>query len=601
MAINRSLLRGLLAGLCILSSLAHAGVNRSHAMAMHGSPKYPANFQHLDYVNPDAPKGGKLRRHVIGSFDSLNPFIPKGTAAAGISTLVYDTLTTRSEDEPFTQYGLLAHTIEWPDDRSWVRFHLRKNATFSDGKPVLASDVVWTFNTLIMHGSPFYSFYYSGVDHVSADAPRTVTFHFKPGDNRELALIIGQLPVLPEHVWKDRKFTEGGLLKPIGSGPYAVSNVDTGKQIVFERRKDYWAENLPIMRGRHNFDVISFDYFLDDTVALQAFKRGDYDWRFEVSSKNWATSYQGSALDKGEIVKEEVPHANPAGMQGLVYNLRNPLFQDVVLREAMSYALDFEWSNANLFYGQYTRTRSYFQNSEMAATGLPSEAELELLKPLRENIPDRVFTESYEPPKSDGSGRARANLAHAQTLLKKAGYDFKNGALHTPDGHPVRFQIMLHQPAFERILLPFSRNLKALGIDAQVIKVDTSQYVQRIRNFNFDMVVSSFPQSSSPGNEQLGYWGSKAAKDPSSRNIIGIQNPAVDTLVNAIVTAKTRDELIVACRALDRVLQWNFYVIPNWFADHHRLAYRSRLRHPSLPKYVGIDGAIDTWWDSSAQ
>ncbi|HIL23143.1 MAG TPA: ABC transporter substrate-binding protein, partial [Alcanivorax sp.] len=309
----------------------------------------------------------------------------------------------------------------------------------------------------------------------------------------------------------------------------------------------------------------------------------------------------GPAFDQGKLVKEEVPHSNPAGMQGIVYNLRNPLFQNVALREAMTYALDFEWSNANLFYGQYNRTRSYFQNSDMAATGLPTEAELELLEPLRDDIPERVFTESYEPPKSDGSGRPRANLARAQTLLKKAGYQIREGQLHSPDGTPVSFQIMLHQPAFERILLPFARNLKALGIDAQVVKVDTSQYVERIRNFNFDMVVSSFAQSSSPGNEQLEYWGSDAAEDPSSRNIIGIQNPAVDTLVDAIVTATTRDQLITACRALDRVLQWNFYVIPNWYAAHHRLSCRSRLKHPSLPEYVGIDGAIDTWWDSNAQ
>lgn len=601
MAINRSLLRGLLVGLCCFSALAQADIHRSHAMAMHGSPKYPAGFQHLDYVNPEAPKGGKLRRHVIGTFDSLNPFVPKGTAAAGIGSLVYDTLTTRAEDEPFTQYGLLAETIEWPEDRSWVRFHLNPKATFSDGEPVQASDVLWTFNTLINDGAPFYSFYYSGVDHVTADDEHTVTFHFKPGDNRELALIIGQLPVLPEHVWKTREFTSAGLEKPIGSGPYSVGNVDTGKQITFQRRKDYWAKDLPIMRGRNNFDTVSFDYFLDDTVALQAFKRGDYDWRFEVSSKNWATSYKGPAFDQGKLVKEEVPHSNPAGMQGIVYNLRNPLFQNVALREAMTYALDFEWSNANLFYGQYNRTRSYFQNSDMAATGLPSEAELKLLEPLRDDIPERVFTESYEPPKSDGSGRPRANLARAQTLLKKAGYKIREGQLHSPDGTPVSFQIMLHQPAFERILLPFARNLKALGIDAQVVKVDTSQYVERIRNFNFDMVVSSFAQSSSPGNEQLEYWGSDAAEDPSSRNIIGIQNPAVDTLVDAIVTATTRDQLITACRALDRVLQWNFYVIPNWYADHHRLSYRSRLKHPSLPEYVGIDGAIDTWWDSNAQ
>lgn len=595
-------LRGLLMGACLLSTgLINAQVHRSHGIAMHGDAKYPSSFQHLSYANPEAPKGGQLRRHVIGSFDSLNPFVAKGSAAAGIGSLVYDTLTAQAEDEPFTQYGLVAKTIEWPEDRSWVRFRLNPKARFADGTPVTAADVVWTFNILTQQGAPFYGFYYGGVERVSADDKLTVTFHFKPGDNRELALIIGQLPVLPKHFWEKREFTAADLSIPMGSGPYKVTKVEAGKRIVYQRRPDYWAKDLPIRKGLYNFDHISFDYFLDDTVALQAFKRGDYDWRFEVSSKSWATAYTGPAFDKGELVKEEVHHSNPAGMQGLVYNLRKNLFQDPALREAMAYALDFEWSNKNLFYGQYQRTRSYFENSELAATGLPSAAELELLEPLRGKIPERVFTESYQPPVSDGSGRPRANLAKAQTLLKKAGYQIRNGKLFSPKGQPVSFEIMLHQPAFERIMLPFARNLKALGIDAQVTKVDTSQYVERVRDFNFDTVIGGFGQSSSPGNEQLDYWGSKAAHTPGSRNIIGIDDPAVDALIQHIIQAKTRQQLVTACRALDRVLQWNFFVIPNWYTDKLRLSYRARLKHEALPPYVAPDGALEAWWDSEAQ
>ncbi|MDX1803172.1 MAG: extracellular solute-binding protein [Alcanivorax sp.] len=599
-----TLLALLLAGFALavlLPNPAAAAIHHSHAIAMYGAPKYPASFDHFDFLNPAAPKGGRLRRHVIGTFDSLNPFIPKGNAAAGIGSLVYDSLTIRSDDEPFTQYGLLAKSMDWPDDRSWIRFHLNPKARFSDGQPVTAEDVAWTFKTLTEKGAPFYSYYYNSVDHVDVNDAHTVTFHFKPGDNREQVLIIGQLPVLPKHYWKGKDFTKTGLDVPVGSGPYKVSKVETGKRIVYQRRTDYWAKNLPVNKGRFNFDTVSFDYYLDDTVALEAFKHGDYDWRSEVSAKKWATAYQGKPFDDGSLVTEEIHQNNPAGMQGLAYNLRRPLFQSPVLREALAYALDFEWSNANLFYNQYKRTRSYFQNSEMAATGLPSKAELKLLDPYRDQLPKRVFTASYHPPKSDGSGRPRQNLRHAQTLLKSAGYQIRNGQLFTPDNKPVRFEIMTYSPDFDRIVQPFARNLKALGVDAKVIRVDSSQYLERYRHFDFDMVIASFPQSTSPGNEQRGYWGSKAADTPSSNNIIGIKNPVVDALVDKITSATSREQLVTACRALDRVLQWNFYLIPNWYVDYYRVAYQSWLRHPDLGAYVAPDAAIDSWWDSRAE
>ncbi len=604
--IHTRMLRGLIIGLCLCTGLADAAINKGHAIAMHGEPLYPADFKHFRYTNPEAPKGGSLRLHVVGSFDSLNPFVPKGRPAAGMGATdnshLYDSLTVRGEDEPFTQYGLLAKTIEWPEDRSWVRYHLNDKATFSDGHPVRAEDVAWTFKTLLDKGHPFYSFYYAEVKEVEVNDPLTVTFRFdKDSVNKELPLIIGQLPILPKHIWEDKEFEKAGMTIPVGSGPYRVASADPGKKIVYQRRDDYWAKDLPVMKGRNNFDTISYDYYLDANVALEAFKGGNYDWRNENNSKEWATSYKGPAFSKGIIKTESVTHHNPWGAQGFLFNLRKPLFEDIVLRKAIGFAFDFEWSNNNLFYGQYKRNRSYFENSDMAATGLPSEAELALLEPFREQLPAAVFDKEYQPPKSDGSGRPRENLREAQQLLKAAGYQFRDGNLFSPAGKPVTFEIMLGSPAFERIVLPFSRNLKALGITAKVVTIDSAQYVERIRNFEFDMVVGRIGQSSSPGNEQKEYWSSEAAKHPGSRNTIGIQNPVVDALVDKIIAAPDRDALINSCKALDRVLQWNYYSVLNWYTDQHRIAYQSRLRHPDFGKYVGGDTSLDTWWDSTAK
>lgn len=593
----------LLAGV-LLAGQSLAAVHSAHAIAMHGEPKYPAGFAHFDYVNADAPVGGQLKLHVIGSFDSFMPWLPKGNAAAGIGALgnsyLYDSLVVPSLDEPFTEYGLLAKTIEWPDDRSWVAYTLRERARFADGEPVLADDVVWTFNQLKQHGAPFYAYYYGDVVKVEALSERKVKFTFRSADNPELAMIVGQMPVLPKHYWEERNFEDATLVPPLGSGPYRIVDFKAGKRVVYQRRDDYWAKNLPVMRGHNNFARVIFEYYLDATVALQAFKRGDYDWRFETNSKYWATAYQGPAFRDGTIVTEEVEHRNPAGMQGFVFNTRKALFQDPILREAMAYAFDFEWSNRHLFYGQYARSRSYFENSELAATGLPSAAELKLLTPLKANLPARVFTESYQPPRSDGSGRPRKNLLQAQAMLKQAGYRIEGNQLYTPKGQPVRFEFLLYSPAFERVVLPFARNLKVLGIDARVVRVDESQYIQRLRSFDYDMVVGGWGQSPSPGNEQRGYWSSASAERESSRNTAGVSNPAIDALVEKVITADSREALITRCHALDRALQWGFYVIPNWYLDHHRFAYQSRLAHPPLPPYVHVDGALDIWWDESA-
>lgn len=581
-----------------LVSLAHAAEPR-HAIAMHGEPKYGPDFEHFDYVNPDAPKGGTMSRHVVGSYDSLNPFIPKGTAAAGIEQ-IYDSLTVRSQDEPFTQYGLLAESMEIPADRGWAVYHLREDAAFADGHPVTASDVVFTFETVREKGSPFYSYYYKNIDKVEAVDKHTVRFTFSEDtENRELPLIVGQMSILPEHYWAERDFSEGSLEKPLGSGPYEIKEVDPGKRIVYKRRDDYWGKDLPVNQGRYNFDQLVFEYFLDENVAMEAFKGGDYNFRPERNSKLWATAYDSPALKKGNIVQEEIPHSQPVGMQGFVFNERRELFQDRTLRRALGYALDFEWSNKNLFYGQYKRTRSYFQNSELAAKGTPSEAELELLEPWRDQLPDAVFEQKYQPPSTDGEGRPRENLNQARKMLLDAGYDIVDGTLKTPDGEPVEFRILLQSAAFERIVLPFARNLKALGVKADVRKVDKTQYQERMREFNFDMVVGNFPQSNSPGNEQRDFWHSSAAERAGSRNLIGLQSPVVDALVEKIISAPDRQALITRCRALDRVLQWGFHVIPNWHVDYFRLAYRKDLAHPEdMPGY-GM--ALNAWWHSNAE
>lgn len=590
--------------LAVMAGPAGAAIHRAGAIAMHGEPKYPPDFKHFDYVNPHAPKGGTLKLHAMGSFDSFMPWLAKGTPAAGMAALgnsdVFDSLTVQSLDEPFTEYGLLAKTIEWPDDRRWVAFTLRKDARFADGTPVLAKDVVWTFHELVTQGAPMYAYYYADVARVEAVSKRKVKFIFKPGDNRELAMIVGQMPVLPEHYFKHHKFSRATLTPPMGSGPYKIVSFKPGKRVVYQRRKDYWGKNLPVMAGHNNFNRIVYEYYMDDTVALQAFLRGDYDWRSESSSKDWATAYDGKPFQDGTLVKENVKDGNPAGMQAFIFNTRRPVFQDRTLREAMGYAFDFQWSNKHLFYGQYKRTRSFFENSDLEATGLPSPAELKLLDPIRKYLPKRVFTQAYQPPVSSASGRPRKNLLKAQTMLQKAGYTVKGDQLYTPDGRPVKFEFLLNSPLFERVVLPFARNLAVLGIKARVVRVDQSQYVQRVREFDYDMIVGGWGESPSPGNEQRGYWTSAAAKRESSQNYAGIHNPGIDKLVNDVITAGSRQQLVTACHALDRALQWGFYVIPNWYLDHYRFAYQSWLAHPPLPRYTPPDGALDLWWDRNA-
>ena len=585
----------LIAGLLVAGAVQAQETTVSHGLSLFGELKYPADFKHLDYVNPDAPKGGEVRMSAIGTFDSLNPFIIKGSPAAGLG-LIYDTLLDGARDEASSEYGLLAASVEVPKDLSWVAFTLRPEARWHDGKPVTPADVIFSFETLKKEGAPFYRYYYANVEKAEQTGPHTVRFTFQGPKNRELPLIVGQLQVLPKHYWEGKEFNATTLDPPLGSGPYRIESLESGRSISYERVTDYWGKDLPINKGRYNFDVMQFDYFRDPIIALEAFKAHTFDFRQENNSKLWATSYDFPAFRDGRVKKEEIRHEIPTGMQGFTFNLRRPQFTDPRVRHALAYAFDFEWSNKNLFYGQYTRTKSYFSNSELAANGLPSAAELKLLKPLKAQIPEQVFTKEYLPPATDASGNIRKNLRTAKKLLDTAGWQVKNGVLtETKSGRAMAMEFLLVSPAFERIVAPLVENLKRLGVKATIRIVDTSQYRRRLDTFDFDVVVGSFGQSLSPGNEQRDFWGSAAAGREGSRNIIGIKDPAIDKLIDHVIFANSRAELITASRALDRVLLWHHYVIPNWHIQAFRVAYWDRFDKPKVrPKY-GL-GFQDTWW-----
>ena len=591
------ILRTLLAsaGSALLLSLSSLSLAAGqHALTLYGEPaKYPASFKHFDFVNPDAPKGGELRQSGFGGFDSLNPFINKGVAADDIG-LIYDTLTRHSLDEPFTEYGLLAEKIEVAPDHSWVRFYLRPQARFHDGQAVTAADVVFTFDALMKDGAPQYKAYYADVAKATAEDAQRVRFDFKRSNNRELPLILGQLPVLPKHWWSNREFNKGNLEMPLGSGPYKVADVAAGRSIRYERVKDYWGNELAVNRGFYNFDSILIDYYRDTTVALEALKAGQFDYWLEVSAKNWASAYDVPAVKDGRLHKEEITNHNPTGMQGFVFNIRRPLFQDPRVREALGLLFDFEWTNKQLFNGAYTRTHSYFENSELAASGLPGSDELKILEPLRAKLDPKVFNSVFEVPRSDASGIIREQQRRAYQLLQEAGWKIVDDKMVDADGKPVSLEFLLAQTDFERVLLPYKRNLADLGIELVIRRVDVSQYINRLRSRDFDMIVGGFGQSSSPGNEQREYWHSSSADNPGSRNFIGLKDPAVDSLVEGLINADSRQSLVAHTRALDRVLLAGHYVIPNWHIKTWRVAYWDRLQHPEVtPLY---DVGLMTWW-----
>jgi microcin C transport system substrate-binding protein len=594
-----ALLAGCAVAATSLSAVAGEAAPR-HGVSMHGDLKYPPDFAHFDYVNPDAPKGGEVRMAAIGTFDSFNPFILKGTPAAGVG-LLFDTLTVQSDDEPFSQYGLIAETIEMPEDRSWVIFTLRPEARFHDDSPITAEDVIFSFETLRDEGQPFYRAYYANITEVEMLGPRRVKFHFDGTENRELPLIVGQLEVFSMAWHAEHPFNESSLTPLMGSGPYQVANAEAGRAVTYRRDPDYWAADLAVNRGRWNFDALRWDYYRDSTVALEAFKAHEFDFRVENSSKDWATGYGGKSFEKGLAVTEEILHEIPTGMQAYVFNTRKPMFRDPNARRALGYAFDFEWTNQTLFYGAYTRTRSYFSNSVLAATSLPDGAELALLEPLRDQLPEEVFTTVYEPPATDGSGNVRDNLRKASTLLKAAGWRLVDGKLTDPvSGAPMEIEFLLVQQSFERVIAPMVQNLAKLGVTANIRVVDSSQYQRRADDFDFDIIIGSYAQSNSPGNEQRHYWGSEFADVPGSRNQIGVRDTAVDALIDAIIQAPDRKALVAATRALDRVLLWGHYVVPHWHIRAFRVAYWNKFARPATPPKNAL-GFLDTWWVDPAK
>lgn len=569
---------------------------KAHGIAMHGDLKYPATFRNFDYVNPAAPKGGEVRLAAIGSYDSFNGFIIKGTPAIALG-LIYDSLMTNSLDEPFSEYCLLCESVEVPDDRSWVAFTLRPQAKWHDGQPITVDDVIWTFNTLREKGDPFYRYYYASVDKVEQTGDRTVKFTFLPGENRELPLIIGQLTVLPKHYWEGRDFEATTLEPPLGSGPYKIEKFESGRSITYARVTDYWGARLPVNVGTNNFDKVRYDYYRDSTVAIEAFKSGAADYRDENSSRHWATSYDIPAVRDGRLKKEKIQHKRSAGMQGFVFNMRREIFKDPVVRDALAYGFDFEWSNKTLFYSQYTRTRSFFQNSELAATGLPQGREREILQKYADRLPKEVFTQVYTPPVTDGSGNNREQLRYALTLLQSAGWDIDpetRKLTNKETGKVMEFEVLLVSPLFERVVLPFKKNLARLGIEVNVRTVDSAQYQERLDNFDFDMIIWTWGQSLSPGNEQRNFWGSAAADRPGSRNFAGVKDPVVDELVEMVIAAPTREELVQRTRALDRVLQWKHIVIPHWHIPYDRILYWDKFSRPAIIPDQGA--SLFTWW-----
>lgn len=564
-----------------------------HGLSLFGDLKYPPNFTHFDYANPDAPKGGMVKYAAIGTFDTLNPFTLKGQSAAGAG-LAFDTLMAAASDEPGSEYGLVAESADVAPDRSSVIYTLRREARFQDGSAITPDDVVWTFDCLKAKGHPRFRLYYADVLKAEKVDERGVKFTFKNGDNRELPTIVGEMPVLSKAYWSSRDFEKTTLDAPLGSGPYKIETFEAGRSITYSRVKDYWAKDLPVNRGRFNYDTIRYDYYRDASISLEAFKAGEYDIRPENVAKNWATGYDSPALSEGLIKKELIPNKVPQGMQGFGFNTRRPIFQDARVREALTELFDFEWANKNLFYGAYTRSRSYFSNSELAATGKPSEEELKLLEPWKGQIPDEVFTKEYDPPKTDGSGNIRDNMRTALKLLAQAGWNVKDGQLVNAKGEQFTFEFLLVQPEFERIVLPFAQNLARVGIKMNVRTVDPAQYENRMRSFDFDMAVVGIGESLSPGNEQREYWTSAAADEPGSFNYTGIKSKAVDALVDAIINAPDRQSLVTRTHALDRVLSWSHYVIPNWYFSAYRVASWDKFARPKISPPYSL--ALDTWW-----
>jgi len=569
----------------------------SHALAMRGEPKYPAGFRHFDYVNPNAPKGGMVTFFALGTFDTFNRYGQRGDYAAASSSF-YDSLMIYSDDEVDVAYGLIAEKVEYDSDYRWIIFHINPKARHQDGRPITAEDVAFSFNKFVDQGVPQWKAYYSIVEKVEALDRLRAKFTLSES-NKEVLFNLGTMTVLPKHYWKSRDLSEPLAEVPLGSGAYTVSDYKMGQYIIYERLKDYWAMDVPVNKGRFNFDFIRYDYYRDQTVAFEAFKAGEYDIRVENEAKKWATQYTGSAIDAGYIVKEEIPHEIPPGMQCFIFNIQQPVFQDRRVRMALNYLMDFEWMNRNLFYNQYTRSRSYFQNTEYAATGLPGREELKILKPIRDKIPEEVFAKEYNPPVTDGSGNIRTQIRQALRLLKAAGWEIRDRRLvNTRTGEPFEFELMIYTDTTEKIAIPVQKNLERVGITMSIRKVDSSQYLNRWHDHDFDMVSSGFSAHIYPDTSMKITWGSEYID--STYNQAAVQEEAVDYLLEGIDENQGDDEALLHWgRALDRVLTWNHYVIPQWHLSKFRVATWDKFRRPAIrPKY---DLGVDTWWVDPAK
>jgi microcin C transport system substrate-binding protein len=586
------------------------GVRRSHGFTVLGEPALPANFKAFPYVNVNAPKGGSVNLAAIGTFDSFNPFILRGTAEAhgggpwlvlpggsGSGSSVghlWETLLTSSADEIATGYCHLCESIEVPADKTWVTFNLRPEAKFSDGVPVTAEDVAWTYKTLLAQGRPSIRVQMTDVKDVVVEGPLRLRFNFKTSQNRELPLIVGGLPVLPKHYFDGRDFTRPLTDAPIGSGPYRVASFELGRSVIYARDPNWWAKDMPTGRGTNNFDQVRYEYFRDATVAMEAFKAGKADIRSENIAKNWATTYDFPAVRDGAVIKREYKHKLPTGIQGFAMNTRRAVFADPRVRQAVTLAFDFEWMNKNLFYSAYTRTQSYFSNTDLAATGLPSPEELKLLEPFHDSLPAGLLTQPFTLPVTDGSGNNTEQLRDALKLLREAGWQIKDRKLVRADGQPASFTILLDDPSLERVALPYVQNLRKLGFDVQVRTVDPAQFQHLTDDFDFDMTMMIYPGGDIPGSELRDFWSCAGAKSQGSFNIPGICSPAIDAMIEKVIAAEDRDTLRTTARALDRLLLWNWYMVPNWYSQNFHVAYWDRFGDPGIPIREGIN--FDSWW-----
>lgn len=594
------LLIGLLAQPCFASLI------ESHGYAQFGTLKYPAHFEHFDWVNPDAPKGGTLRVMAFGTFDTLNPYTFKGTSPVATPNFMQYGVTELNEplmvgtgqydpsgDEPASSYGLIASSVDYAEDRSWVVFNLRPEARFHDGKTITAYDVAFSYRTLVKSGHPQYRTSLQEVKRVDILGRHRIRFVLKRAGNPLLILRLGELPVLPQHYWKKRDFKATSFEPPLGSGPYRITQVRPGRGLVFERVKDWWGGKLPVNRGKYNFDRVEVEFYRDSNVAFEAFKAGEFDFYIEHQAKNWANGYRFPAIVRGDVIRAEIPHQIPTQTQALFMNTRRAVFQERKVREAMGLMFDFEWTNRTLFNNAYMRATSYYPNSEFSAVSKPEGHEWLLLSPYRKELPETLFTQPFQVPATEGRGIPRETLRRALGLLAEAGWKLSGQRLLNDRGQPLRFEILLVNPNLERILQPYRENLESIGIDVSLRTVDRAQYKQRLDHFDYDMILMTLPQTLSPGLEQSLYFHSSQVGVKGSKNYAGVANPVVDAMIDKLLGAQSRDEQLAAARALDRTLLWEHYSIPNWYINYHRLAYRNRFAFVTTPPYTL---GLRAWW-----